>query len=366
MKRHHTDRKYDAELKEVRERIVLMGQTVDEMIRDSIRALVERDSGLARRTIEQDHRVNQLEVDTDDLCLRILARRHPVASDLRFITTALKAVTDIERIGDLCVNICERSIELNQESQLGSYKKLSSMAEAVQEMLREALDALVEIDADRASRVIEQDRTVDVYYAEVFRELLTRMIEDPHAIHRATRIQAIGKNLERIGDHVTNLAELVIFLSKGKDVRHLGRLEHAERRKIPHGILFLCVHNAARSQMAEGWARKLLPAAVRIWSAGSQPADKVHPNAVQVMGEVGIDISEQRPKLISDVPHGDVDTVVTLCSEEVCVSLPRGTRQEDWIFPDPAGAVGDADEILSAFRRIRDGVREKIETLLRP
>jgi phosphate transport system protein len=363
MKREHTDREYEAELRRLREQILLMGARVEEMIAQSARALVERNSDLAHRTIESDHQINRIEVDTDDLCLRILAKRQPVASDLRFITIAMKMVTDLERIGDLGVNICERVIELNTEPPLKPYVDLPKMAEIVQEMVREALDAFVNRDADHAQRVIARDATLDAYYAQIFRELLTYMMEDGRNIFRATRVQSIAKYLERMGDHATNLAEMVVFMVKGKDIRHLGRIEPG-RRQSPHGILFLCTHNSARSQMAEGWARKLLPTKVRIWSAGAQPATAVHPLAVRAMQEVGIDISAQRPKEIADVPLGDVDTVVTLCAEGCAGPEGRDLRRESWQLPDPTQAAGDEAQKLAAFRGVRDDLQARIEAML--
>jgi phosphate transport system protein len=223
MSREHTDREYEGELRKLRDRILLMGAKVEEMIANSVRALVERDTPLAQRMMQFDHQINRLELETDDLCLRILARRQPVASDLRFITTALKLVTDLERIADLGVNICERVIELNAEAPLKPYVDIPRMAEEAQGMVREALDAFVAGDADRALRVIERDSVVDAYYAQIFRELLTYMMEEPRNIYRATRVQSIAKYLERIGDHATNLAEMVVFMAKGKDIRHMGR-----------------------------------------------------------------------------------------------------------------------------------------------
>ena len=208
MKREHTDREYEAELRKLREQLLLMGAKVEEAIAASIKALVDRDSDMARRTIEIDHQVNRLEVETDDL---------------RFITIAIKMVTDLERIGDLAVNTSERVIELNAEPPLKPYVDLPKMAETAQGMVRDALDAFVNRDADRARHVIERDATVDAYYAQIFRELLTYMMEDPRNIQRATRVQSIAKYLERIGDHATNLAEMVVFMVKGKDIRHGGR-----------------------------------------------------------------------------------------------------------------------------------------------
>ena len=223
--REHTNREYEGELRKLREQLLRMGAKVEEIISGSIKALLERDSDLATRMIAFDRRINQMEVDIDELCLSILARRQPVASDLRFITMALKLVTDLERIGDLGVNISERVIELNEEPPLKPYVDMPHMASEVQGMLREALDAFVAGDPERAHAVIERDANIDAYYNQIFRELLTYMMEDAHNIFRATRLQSIAKYLERIGDHATNLAEMVVFMVKGKDIRHTGKLE---------------------------------------------------------------------------------------------------------------------------------------------
>jgi len=221
-RREHTDREYESELKNVRESLLLMGARVEEMIQKSVQALEARDSDLARKMVEYDRQINRLEVEIDETCLRVLARRQPVASDLRFLATALKLVTDLERIGDLGVNICDRVLELNEEPPLKPYAGLKIMSDTVQAMVREALDAFVQGDAERAQVVLDRDKVVDELYAEVFRDLLTYMMEDPRNIYRATRVQSIGKYLERIGDHATNLAEMVVFMVKGKDIRHLG------------------------------------------------------------------------------------------------------------------------------------------------
>src|SRR3954463_2759344 len=222
--REHTNREYEQELRRLREQLLLMGAKVEECIRGSIRALVERDTALAEQMIAFDRKINSLEIEIDELCMQVLARRQPVAWDLRFITMSLKLVTDMERIGDLGVNICERVVELNQEPPLKPYVDLPVMAEETQRMLHDALDAFVAGDAEHAHRVIERDTTIDAYYSQIFRELLTYMMEDVRNIYRATRLQSIAKYLERIGDHATNLAEMVVFMVKGKDIRHAGRL----------------------------------------------------------------------------------------------------------------------------------------------
>jgi phosphate transport system protein len=222
--REHTNREYEGELRRLREQLLLMGAKVEDIIAGSIRALIDRDSALAEQMIALDRKINQLEIDIDEHCMQVLARRQPVASDLRFLTTALKLVTDLERIGDLGVNICERVLELNGEPPLKPYVDLPNMARETQEMLHEGLDAFVAADVERAQRVIARDRNVDAYYTQIFRELLTYMMEDPRNIFRATRLQSIAKYLERIGDHATNLGELVVFMVKGKDIRHAGKL----------------------------------------------------------------------------------------------------------------------------------------------
>jgi phosphate transport system protein len=223
--REHTDQEYEQELRHLREQLLLMGSHVEGMIGSSLKALIERDSELAERTIANDRTIDRMEVEIDGLCLQIMARRQPVASDLRLVATVLKAVTDLERMGDLGVNIAERVLELNREPSLKPYVDLPRMANQAQTMLREALDAFVAKDADRASRVIELDQAIDDLYAQVFRELLTYMMEDAKNVYRATRLQSVAKYLERIADHATNLAELVVFMVKGRDIRHQGSLD---------------------------------------------------------------------------------------------------------------------------------------------
>lgn len=361
-KREHTDREYEAELTKVREQILLMGAKVEEMITNSIRALMERDSDLARRMIEFDHQINRLEMETDEACLRILARRQPVASDLRFLTMVLKFVTDLERMGDLGVNICERVIELNADPPLRPYVDVAKMAEEVQAMVREALDAFVSREAERAQHVINRDRTVDAFYAQIFRELLTYMMENPRNIFRATRVQSIAKYLERIGDHATNLAEMVVFMVKGKDIRHTGRLEAPGLKRAPKGVLFMCPRNAALSQMAEGWARQLLPASIKAWSAGTRPAKTVDPIAVRVMQERGVDISNQRTKPMGEIPLRDVDTVIILGSEEY-VLPDRDLQHERWVLADPAQTTGSQQDVEEAYRQTCAELRSRVEHL---
>ncbi len=216
----HTDREYETELASLRETILLMGAKVEAMVAASVRAFNAQDCEQAQRTMELDHDINRLEVEIDGFCLSILARRQPVASDLRFITTALKLVTDLERIGDLAVNICERVLDLASDPPRHPWPDILKMADTVQGMVRDALDAFVASDSAKAQWVIERDRNVDANYVQIFHQTLLVMMEDRSAIQRGMGVQSIAKYLERIGDHATNLAEMVVFLTHGTDIRH--------------------------------------------------------------------------------------------------------------------------------------------------
>ena len=216
----HTSRQYERELQQLKEKILLLGGTVELMIASSMKSLLSRDSDLAKSVIASDPKVDAMELDIDHLCVNLLALRQPAASDLRFITTALKIVTDLERIGDLTVNIAERSMELNEEPPLKPYIDIPRMASKVAGMVHQALDAFVNRNPALAREVLGEDDAVDRLNVQLFRELLTYMIEEPKNVARALRITFIAKYLERIADHATNIAQMVIFLCEGQDVRH--------------------------------------------------------------------------------------------------------------------------------------------------
>jgi phosphate transport system protein len=220
MEREHFSRIYDAELNEIREKLLEMGGKVELMINNAMNSLVERDSVLAEQTIDFDHHINHLEVEIDEKCLQVLATRQPTARDLRFITLALKIVTDLERIGDQCTAVAKRSLELNREPPLKPYIDLPRMAHWASVMVKESLDAFVRGDDQLALKVCNDDQFVDDLNEQIQRELLTFMMEEPETISRAIKINYISKCIERIADHATNIAEMVIFMVKGKDIRH--------------------------------------------------------------------------------------------------------------------------------------------------
>ena len=222
--RLHTDRRYEEELNALRHRILEMGGLVEKQIANAVTALVDRNSDLARATIARDHVVNRMDVDIEELSLRLLALHQPAARDLRLITTALKITTDLERIGDMAENLCERALELNTEPQLKPYIDIPRMADIAQQMVRESLDAFVREDTELALKVCAEDDAIDALNNQLFRELLSYMAENPQVVTRATRLLFISKYLERIADHATNIAEMVIFMVKGKSIRHLDHV----------------------------------------------------------------------------------------------------------------------------------------------
>jgi phosphate transport system protein len=223
MQPQHTNRQYEEELRGLRAGLLKMGGLVERQIAEAMEALVDRDSDHARAVIARDEEVNHMDVENDDTCIQLLALHQPTASDLRFITTGLKITTDLERIGDNAVNICERAIEINEYPQVKPYIDLPRMSEIAQSMVKDSIDAFMRGDVELAQQVIDRDDEVDSLNYQIYRELLSYMAEDPHTIGPGTRLLFVSKYLERIADHGTNIAEMVIYMVKGKVVRHMDR-----------------------------------------------------------------------------------------------------------------------------------------------
>ncbi len=213
-------RHFHEELEALKQTLLAMGGLVEDQIRRVMTALLERDGTLAQEVIDRDARVNAYDVEVDETCVELLALHQPAAGDLRFITTAMKIVTDLERIGDQAVNIAQRTLELNREPQLKPYIDLPRMAERAGRMVKESLDAFVARDTALARRVCGEDAEVDALKEQMFRELLTFMMADPTTIPRAIRLILISRFLERVADHATNIAEMVIYMVDSKMVRH--------------------------------------------------------------------------------------------------------------------------------------------------
>ncbi len=213
-------RHWHEELHALKKKLLEMGALVESQVQGALRALTEKDAVLAQQIIDNDRMVNGLDVQIDEECLRLLALHQPAARDLRFVTTAMKISTDLERMSDLAENICERAIELKEEPQLKPYIDIPRMAEWALLMIKEALDAFVNADVTLAWKVINDDDFVDDLTEQLFRELVSFMIENPQTITRAIRLAFISKYIERIADHATNVAELVVYMVEGKIIRH--------------------------------------------------------------------------------------------------------------------------------------------------
>jgi len=216
----HTSKDFEQELRTLRERLAAMGGRCEQQITLAMQALADRDDELARKVVDGDHLIDRDENEIDELALQILATRQPVASDLRFITMSLKFVTDLERIGDLAGGIAKRALELNHVPTLDGSPDLGALATLVQKNLRAALDAFVARDADRATAVITADREIDKRNASLFAELLAHVAADPATVTRVLPLTSVCRYLERIGDHVKNLAEEVVYMVRAQDVRH--------------------------------------------------------------------------------------------------------------------------------------------------
>jgi phosphate transport system protein len=216
----HTIKRFDDELAELKAKVLSLGGLVENAIGGATQALMTRDAAMAETTIERDMAVNALEVQCDDLTRRILVRRQPAAGDLRFIISAIKVVTDLERMGDLAAGIAEGSLRLD-DTAVKPLASLANMSERVQAQVSRALDALSRGDIELAMQVIENDNAIDDLYHGIYREILTYMVENPVRISGYIILSNVAKNLERIGDHATNICEMVIYMIRGHDIRHV-------------------------------------------------------------------------------------------------------------------------------------------------
>lgn len=216
----HTSKDFEQELRTLRERLATMGERAAQQMALAMKALADKDDDLAREVIKADALIDKDENDVDELALQILATRQPVASDLRFITMSLKFVVDLERIGDLAAGIAKRALELNRLPDLAPRVDLATLANLAQKNLHAALDSFVKKDADRATAVIQADAEIDKLNASLFAELIAHVATDPATVTRVLPLTSICRYLERIGDHVKNLAEEVVYMVRATDVRH--------------------------------------------------------------------------------------------------------------------------------------------------
>jgi phosphate transport system protein len=218
---NHIMTQFDEELEEIRTQLMEMGGKVEQQLKNAIQAVIKADSSLAEEVIRDERLVDEMEVDIDEACILIIARRQPAASDLRFVMMVTKAINDLERIGDESRKIANHAVILSEQDGLSQgYKEVRHLGDSVSGMLANALDAFARFDVEAAMKTLEEDAQVDLDYKSALRELVTYMMEDPRSISRAINILWVVRSLERIGDHAKNLCEQIVYVVKGKDIRH--------------------------------------------------------------------------------------------------------------------------------------------------
>ncbi len=233
MQSEHTFKQYDAELEAVRGKVLEMGGLVEQQIVQALDALVKLDPNLAKEVMESDHRVNALEVQIDEDCSHIIARRQPAAGDLRMVMMMVKTITDLERIGDEATKIARTAQKIFEEDRMYKprFNEIKAMVTLVREMLRTALDCFARLDVSKTVEVAKQDEQVDEQFRAAMRQLITFMLEDPRTISMSLEVLFVAKAIERIGDHAKNIAEYVVYMVKGKDVRHIS-VQEMERETL--------------------------------------------------------------------------------------------------------------------------------------
>ncbi|MDD2934030.1 MAG: phosphate signaling complex protein PhoU [Methylotenera sp.] len=233
MQSEHTFKQYDAELEAVRGKVLEMGGLVEQQIVQALEALVKLDINLAKEVMANDHRVNALEVQIDEDCSHIIARRQPAAGDLRMVMMMVKTITDLERIGDEATKIARTAQKIFDEDRMYKprFNEIKAMVALVREMLRTALDGFARLDISKTVEVAKQDELVDEQFRAAMRQLITFMLEDPRTISMSLEVLFVAKAIERIGDHAKNIAEYVVYMVKGKDVRHIS-VQEMERETM--------------------------------------------------------------------------------------------------------------------------------------
>ncbi len=233
MQTEHTFKQYDAELEAVRGKVLEMGGLVEQQIISALDSLVKLDPNLAKEVMENDKRVNTLEVQIDEDCSHIIARRQPAAGDLRMVMMMVKTITDLERIGDEATKIARTAQKIYEEDRMYKprFNELKAMVALVREMLRTSLDGFARLDVSKTVEVARQDELVDEHFRAATRQLITYMLEDPRTISMSLEVLFVAKAIERIGDHAKNIAEYVVYMVKGKDVRHTS-VQEMERETL--------------------------------------------------------------------------------------------------------------------------------------
>jgi len=324
--------------------------------------LFERNDQACNSVIADDEAIDQLEKKVDQDGVAVLTRFQPVATDLRQVIAAMKVSGDLERVADQAVNIARKARKHIQHPALPELQLLAPMFQEAASLLADSLKSFWQGDLALASALKPRDKRLDAAKGDVTAQLTDRMAKDPANVPYYLDLIFIARHLERVGDHATNLAEEAVYATSAHDIRHM---QQGGKTKV----LFVCVHNSARSQMAEAWLQHLGGDAFDVKSAGVEPGT-LNPLAIEAMREVGIDISRNLTRSVFDVfKTGELfHYVIAVCdktSAERCPIFPGVTQRLEWSFPDPGAVTGSPEEKLEQTRHIRDAIHAKVEWWMR-
>lgn len=337
------ERNFDKELEQMKQLIMAMGKLALASIDDAIEGLVKADPSYFKKVYEREVEINRQHVLIDQSSIEFLARRSPLASQLRAMIGVIRINQELENVADQVVNVCKNADVYMRYPPLKPLIDIPRMSQEVCSMLSSALECFMKNDLAGCFKVVERDDTVDALHVQILRELFTYLGGNTQNLEQGMSLIFISKNLERMADHISAIAEHSIFCISGQDVRH--NHDRVVDKKLT--LLFLCVHNSARSQMAEGLAKKILGDKVMALSAGTEPTS-VNPFAMHVMREVGVDISNYRSKSVKEIDWNSIDFVVTLTDQEVAPSvLLKSAKRLHWDIDDPV-------ETFDSFRKVRD------------
>lgn len=353
------ERKLDEELLQLKKKIFEMISLIDLLIEKSVNALISRDEKIADEIEKKDEEVDNFENEIDKYCLELLARYQPAAIDLRFITSIMKINNDVERIGDLATTIAHKTKIIIRHGVIEVPDNIFELKKIIQNMLKDVVKALTDFNSEKAIEICKTDRIIDKIYVETFRQIIDLIIKNKIAVKAGIELILIIKYLERIADHITNIAEDIVYMVKGESIKH---------KKDKINVLFVCVHNSARSQMAEAYLNNLAGDRFFAESAGIEPGI-LNPYVVEVMKEDGIDISGNKTKSVFDFyKQGKIYSyVITVCDTEAaerCPVFPGGGKRLHWSFPDPSKFTGTKEEILENVRKIRDDIKNRIKEFI--
>jgi len=351
MAKRHTIHGYDNQLAELRATAVKLRGILLEMLGTLVCTFREEKISETQKVLDLSVSVARYKELIDHQATVTISLMQPVGSDLRLLITTLKQSTHLESIGRYCVNICNRLAEIDGSKGYLFSADFAFVLQSLTLMLEQEIGSFTDSDDETAARIMLADRDIDLKYSLLLKKLIDTGAAGFFDSHALMKTHSIVKNIERIGDHISELAELDVYMAVGV---------HPREKKTPiniRGIVFLCVQNACRSQIAEGLARNLFSDKIQILSAGSEPASAVEPLAVEAMKELGIDISAHHPKSIGDLHLEHIDMVITVCKEEVCVDIPAIPVHQTWDMANPKILT------LETIRELRERIMLRIREL---